>query len=185
MGDAVPQTPWDLSLSFSRMDVFCFTANGTCRTIERLDRRVGQRRDATRAPIQARNGWRPHGRRLGQPAAPSKDSRNFVQTMGSTSTDNPYKVASQVYVGVLSQPQLYQEGNHRTGSLLASGILLKNGCPPFVLTRQNAVAYFNPSSEIKFTDKRTIRGRLCLPKYRNDFRDFLRQNVNEAYVRRP
>ena len=85
MGDSVPQSPWDLSLSFSRMDVFLFTANGTCRTIERLDRRIGQRRDATRAPIQARNGWRPHGRRLGQPASPSKDARNFVQTMGSTS----------------------------------------------------------------------------------------------------
>jgi len=85
MGDAVPQTPWDLSLSFSRMDVFLFTANGTCRTIEMLDRNIGQRRDATRAPIQARNGWRPYGRRLGQPATPSKDGRNFVQTMGSTS----------------------------------------------------------------------------------------------------
>src|SRR5579859_1201838 len=67
MGDSVPQTPWDLSLSFSRMDVFCFTANGTCRTIERLDRRVGLRRDATRAPIQARNGWRPSGRLLVTP----------------------------------------------------------------------------------------------------------------------
>jgi hypothetical protein len=99
-------------------------------------------------------------------------------------TDNPYKVASQVYVGVLSQPQLYQEGNHRTGSLIASGILLQNGCPPFVLTRQNAVAYFNPSSEIKFTDKRTIRGKLRLPKYQRDFREFLQQNVNEACVRR-
>ena len=71
-------------------------------------------------------------------------------------TENPYKVASQVYVGVLSQPQLYQEGNHRTGALIASGILLQNGCPPFVLTRQDALAYFNPSSEIKFTDKRMI-----------------------------
>ncbi len=85
MGDAVPQTPWDLSLSFSRMDVFFFTANGTCRTIEMLDRNIGQRRDATRAPIQARNGWRPHGRRLGQPAAPSKDRRFFVQTTRTTS----------------------------------------------------------------------------------------------------
>jgi hypothetical protein len=85
MGDAVPQTPWDLSLLFSRMDVFLFTANGTCRTIEMLDRKIGQRRDATRAPIQARNGWRPHGRRLGQPATPSKDGQIFVQTMGSTS----------------------------------------------------------------------------------------------------
>lgn len=99
-------------------------------------------------------------------------------------TDNPYKVAAQVYVGVLSQPQLFQEGNHRTGSLIASGVLLQNGCPPFVLTRQNAVAYFNPSSEIKFTDKRSVRGKLRLPKYQSEFREFLERNVNEAYVRR-
>ena len=98
-------------------------------------------------------------------------------------TENPYKVASQVYVGVLSRPQLYQEGNHRTGSLIASGILLQNGCPPFVLTRQNALAYFNPSSEIKFTDKRTIHGKLRLPKYQRAFREFLEQNVNQGYVR--
>src|SRR5579864_3937646 len=82
---ALPPNPRDLAQFSARMDAFLFTENSTCRTIEMLDRRVGQRRDATRAPIQARNGWRPHGRRLGQPAAPSKDCRNFVQTMGSTS----------------------------------------------------------------------------------------------------
>ena len=98
-------------------------------------------------------------------------------------TENPYKVASQVYIGVLSQPQLYQEGNHRTGSLITSGILLQSGCPPFVLTHQNAVAYFNPSSEIKFTDKRTVRGKLRLPKYRRRFRDFLQQNVSPKFIR--
>jgi hypothetical protein len=98
-------------------------------------------------------------------------------------TDNPYKVAAQVYIGVLSQPQLYQEGNHRTGSLIASAILLQNGCAPFVLTRKNAVAYFNPSSEIKFTDKRTVRGKLRLPKYQREFRTFLEQNVDPKYVR--
>jgi len=97
-------------------------------------------------------------------------------------TQNPFKVAAQVYVGVLSNPQLYQEGNHRTGSLIASGILLQSGCPPFVLTRQNAIAYFNPSSEIKFTDKRTIRGNLRLPKYRRQFRNFLRRNVSLEFV---
>lgn len=98
-------------------------------------------------------------------------------------TANPYKVAAQVYVGVLSQPQLYQEGNHRTGSLIASGILMQNGCPPFVLTRRNALAYFNPSSEIKFADKRTVRGKLRLPKYSREFREFLQHNVNQAFVR--
>ena len=97
--------------------------------------------------------------------------------------DNPYKVAAQIYVGVLSQPQLFQEGNHRTGSLIASGVLLQNGCPPFVLSRNNALAYFNPSSEIKFTDKRAMGGKLKLPKYRSAFRKFLQRNVNPAYVR--
>ena len=86
MMGALPPSPRDLTLLFSRMDgAFRFTGNSTCLTIEMLDRRIGQRRDATRAPIQARNGWRPHGRLLNQPARPSKDCRFFVQTMGSTS----------------------------------------------------------------------------------------------------
>jgi hypothetical protein len=89
MGDAVPQTPWDLPLFSSRVDVFGFTGSGTCRTLETLDRRIGQRRDATRAPIQARSGWRPSGRLPYQPAPPSKDDRFFVQTMGSTSPQTP------------------------------------------------------------------------------------------------
>src|ERR1700694_4427214 len=62
MMGALPPTPRDLALLFSRMDAFLFTENSTCRTIEMLDRRIGQRRDATRAPIQARNGWRACGR---------------------------------------------------------------------------------------------------------------------------
>src|ERR1700722_4731476 len=82
----LPPNPWDLTLLFSRMDTFCFTRNGACRTIDLLARRIGQRRDATRAPMQVRNGWRPHGRRLGQPARPSKNGRFFVQPMGSTSS---------------------------------------------------------------------------------------------------
>ena len=82
---APPPNPRDLPLLFSRMDAFCFTRNGACRTINLLARRIGQRRDATRAPMQVRNGWRPHGRLLGQPARPSKNRRFFVQPMGSTS----------------------------------------------------------------------------------------------------
>ena len=85
---------------FTRMDAFRFTENRTCLTIEMLDRRIGQRRDATRAPNQARSGWRPHGRRLGQPATPSKDGRNFVQTMGSTSTKGSRRVGARTRVRV-------------------------------------------------------------------------------------
>ena len=82
---ALPPDLRDLALFFTRMDGFLFSDSGTCSTMEGLDRRIGQRRDATRAPNQVRNGWRPHGRLLGQPASPSKDTSNFVQTMGSTS----------------------------------------------------------------------------------------------------
>ncbi len=67
MGGAAPQTPWDLSLLFTRVDGFAFAAIRDCRKIEGLDRRIGQRRDATRAPIQARSGWRPSGRLLVSP----------------------------------------------------------------------------------------------------------------------
>jgi hypothetical protein len=42
-------------------------------------------------------------------------------------TANPYKVAAQVNVGVLSQPQLYQEGNHRTGSLMRAVFVCRMG----------------------------------------------------------
>src|SRR5579864_8571520 len=81
---ALPPNPRDLALFSSRMDGFFFSGLRSCLTMERLDRRIGQRRDATRAPNQARNGWRPHGRLRVQPASPSKDRQNFVQTMGST-----------------------------------------------------------------------------------------------------
>src|ERR1700688_2590099 len=91
---APPPSPRDLALLFSRMDAFRFTRNGTCRTIESLARRIGLSRDGTRAPMQVRNGWRPSGRLRGQPAAPSKNGRNFVQLMGSTSGCTFSKVAT-------------------------------------------------------------------------------------------
>src|SRR5262252_6883039 len=70
--------------------------------------------------------------------------------------DHPFKLAAEMYVSILGQPQLFVEGNHRTGSLIASWINLLAGYPPFVLSTQNAIAYFAPSAEIKlFANKAT------------------------------
>src|ERR1022692_3332215 len=66
---APPPNPRDLSLFSSRMNGFLFTESASRSTIEMLDRRIRQRRDATRAPTQARNGGRPSGRPLDQTAA--------------------------------------------------------------------------------------------------------------------
>jgi hypothetical protein len=97
--------------------------------------------------------------------------------------EHPYKLAAETYVSILGQPQLFTEGNHRTGALIASWINLRAGLPPFVLSARNAIAYFAPSAEIKlFADKTTWRGRQRLPKYRNSFRVFWEQHVESSYV---
>src|SRR6516165_3091430 len=71
---ALPPTPQDLSQFPSRVDGWFVVAIGGCRTLKRLDRRIGLRRDATRAPTQARSGWRPSGRLLDSPQQASLDA---------------------------------------------------------------------------------------------------------------
>lgn len=97
--------------------------------------------------------------------------------------NHPYKLAAESYVSILGRPQLFVEGNHRTGSLIASWINLCTGYAPFVLSVHNAVAFFAPSAEIKyFADRSTWRGRVRLPKYRKSFRAFWESHVEEKYL---
>ncbi len=95
----------------------------------------------------------------------------------------PLKVAAEVYVAVLGFPQLFIEGNHRTGNLLANWISMYYGRPPFVLSVENSVAYFKPSKEIKrFANKSTWRGRRKIPKYRSCFKKFWEENIDDKFV---
>ena len=96
---------------------------------------------------------------------------------------HPLKVAAEVYVAILGHPQLFIEGNHRTGSVISSWINMYYGYPPFVLNVKNAIPYFEPSAEIKkFADKSTWRGRSRLPKYRKSFKEFWERNIDWVYV---
>jgi hypothetical protein len=93
------------------------------------------------------------------------------------------KTAAEVYVAILGFPQLFIEGNHRTGNLISNWISMYYGHPPFVLSQENAVAYFKPSKEIKkFANKSTWRGRARLPKYRSCFKKFWEDNIDKKYV---
>jgi hypothetical protein len=67
----------------------------------------------------------------------------------ATRGNHPLKLAAEIYVSILGYPQLYIEGNHRTGSLIANWISVYHGFAPFVLSADNAIAYFAPSTEIK------------------------------------
>ena len=57
--------------------------------------------------------------------------------------------AAGFYIRILSEPQVFIEGNDRTASLVMSYILANEGYPPFVLTTANAQAYFGFSTQIK------------------------------------
>jgi prophage maintenance system killer protein len=98
--------------------------------------------------------------------------------------DDVMKLAAKVYVAILARPQLFTEGNHRTGSLVANWILMYHGHPPFVLSRQNAIAYFYPSSQIKkFVDQASWRGQFQLPQWHKKYGKFLEQYTDPIFVR--
>lgn len=96
--------------------------------------------------------------------------------------ESPWKRAAGVYVRLLSQPQLYIEGNHRTGALIMSYILARDGKAPFVLTVDNARAYFNPSTLVKQTKKTTGTLLMKLPRMKKRFAGFLEAQANEQYL---
>ena len=93
-----------------------------------------------------------------------------------------WKRAAGVYVRILSQPQLYIEGNHRTGALIMSYLLARENRPPFVLTVDNAKGYFDPSTLIKDTKKHGIAVLFRIPKIKKNFARFLKEQTDSRYL---
>ncbi len=95
---------------------------------------------------------------------------------------SPYKLAAGIFVITVSQPQLFFEGNHRTGSLMASYVLLEAGKAPFVLTPKNAIAFFNPATLIKSKDKQKLLDHhYYLKKYVKYFTKYLESSLEKKY----
>ena len=80
--------------------------------------------------------------------------QDLVEWCASHRDDAVWDRAAGAYVRMLSRPQLFIEGNHRTGALLMSFVLVWNGRPPFVLSADAAPAYFDPSVAISHVDKK-------------------------------
>ena len=93
--------------------------------------------------------------------------------------DDPWRQAAGVYVHALSEPQLFIEGNHRTGSLIISFMLVRAGKPPFIVKPDNAKGYFDPSTLIRATRKHTLLALWQLPKMKKTFAAFLRDHVDK------
>ena len=95
---------------------------------------------------------------------------------------SPWKQAAGLYILQISWPQLFDEGNHRTGALLMSKILVRLGKPPFVLSVENAKGYFDPSSLAKSTHKNLLGKYYKLPKIKKQFAKFIEKQAKEEFL---
>jgi prophage maintenance system killer protein len=108
--------------------------------------------------------------------------RDIVEWYDRHRGESVWRRAAGVYIRVLSEPQLFIEGNHRTGALMMSYVLARDGYPPFVLTAENARAYFDPSTLIKKTHKGSIGMLVQMPRMKKRFADFLSDQADRAYL---
>lgn len=95
-------------------------------------------------------------------------------------SESVWKRAAGVYVRILSKPQLFIEGNNRSGSLIVSYLLMRAGLPPFVLTLDNAEGYFNPSSVIRNSAKHGVKALYELPKIKKKYAAFLEEQAPDS-----
>jgi len=86
--------------------------------------------------------------------------------------------------GIRSEPQLFIEGNHRTGALVVSYLLMQDRQPPFGLSPKNAQEFFDPSSLIQTIDKRKFLANFRLPHLKKQFARFLKREADDAHLAR-
>jgi len=108
--------------------------------------------------------------------------RDVVEWYELHRAHSPWRRAAGVYISILSEPELFIEGNHRTGALVMSYILARDGRPPFVLTLGNAKAYFDPSTVITQTRKHSLAATFKVPKIKRNFAKFLKEQADRKYL---
>ncbi len=111
--------------------------------------------------------------------------RDVVEWYDLHRANSVWRRAAGVYISILSEPQLFIEGNHRTGALVMSYILAREGRPPFVLTADNAQAYLDPSSLITETRKHSLVALFRIPKIKRYFANFLKEQADQKYLIAP
>lgn len=96
---------------------------------------------------------------------------------------DPYKLAAGFYSRMLSRPQLFLEGNHRTGNILLNYLLLSKRVPPFIVSAENAHMYLDVSGDIKFAEKGNLDTALRMPGHRKRFQTFLREHADLSFIK--
>ncbi|MBK5958916.1 hypothetical protein CCR97_11955 [Rhodoplanes elegans] len=109
--------------------------------------------------------------------------RDIVEWHALHAHETPWRRAAGVYIRMLSTPELFVEGNHRTGTLIMSWVLAREGLPPIALTLDNAKALLDWSGVFKARSKAGLRLRLEMPWLKNRFAAVLEQSACPAFRR--
>lgn len=97
---------------------------------------------------------------------------------------DPFELAAGFYASALSRPQLFIEGNHRTGNIVLNYLLICQEKPPFIISSRSAFDYLELSGKIKFTNKEKLSaGVFKMPGYRKEFVRVLRKHTDERFVK--
>ncbi len=99
------------------------------------------------------------------------------------SGSDAYQLASGFYTRMLSRPQLFLEGNHRTGNILLNYLLISKHAPPYIVSSAHAHTYLDLSGDIKFTEKgNSLDTALRMPGHRRRLETFLRECSSVRYI---
>jgi hypothetical protein len=109
--------------------------------------------------------------------------RDVVEWHALHAYESPWMRAAGVYIRILSEPELFIEGNHRTGALVMSCILARAGHPPFVLTVDNAKDYLNWSAFFTSKRKGSFALRCQMPWLKHRFAAFLQAHADPKFLR--
>lgn len=108
--------------------------------------------------------------------------QDVVEWYALHADDSPWFRAVGLYIRMLSAPQLFIEGNHRTGALVMSWVLLRDGQPPFVLTADNAADYFRASALARDVPKHGLWASIRAARLRRRGAALLRQGADPSLI---
>lgn len=111
--------------------------------------------------------------------------RDVIEWQALHAEDPPFVRAAGVYIRILTEPELFIEGNHRTGTLVMSYILVRAGHPPFVMTVDNAKPFLDWSSYLTTKHKTSVLLRCQMPWLKRRFGAFLKEQADPKFLRCP
>lgn len=103
--------------------------------------------------------------------------------MRKRNESDPWRLATGFYSRALSRPQLFLEGNHRTGNIILNYLLVSKSAPPYIVSATTALPYLDISGDIKFTENGNhLDTALRMPGHRKRFRAFLQDAADPGFL---